>query len=372
LSYDKDGKPYVYLADAVSGLVNGGERYNFTRNFDITIDYDKKTFSFVATDFKIGLTAYNYMYLYYLSYFGSNAASMLSSLNGILSIVGETDGNNINYTLAGAFNYIKGSNGNAPFVFSNGTLSSAGYYVNNYGHAYVSEFVVDGETYHMTFFLMPPDTASGAYAYRIYSLTKVTSKVVLDEANNTELYNEELVYTEFNIVKGTDEEGNDVYYKAGETFHPALKYNGTLVGSFPFDQEDEDTFTFFNFVFVGGKLSEESRYIVKVTRDDNGNINGATVDHQVALIVKTANGDTVYAWYDGNNTVVEIVGVQFKDEETSTVPTNCTKNEDGSFTMTVKGVTYKVEFTFTEGEDGKTTISVTMTEQTQETEQQAA
>lgn len=372
LSYDDAGNPYVYLADAVSGLVNGGERYNFTRNFDITIDYDKKTFSFVATDFKIGLTAYNYMYLYYLSYFGSNAASMLSSLNGILSIVGETDGNNINYTLAGAFNYIKGSDGNAPFVFSNGTLSSAGYYVNNYGHAYVSEFVVDGETYHMTFFLMPPDTASGAYAYRIYSLTKVTSKVVLDEANNTELYNEELVYTEFNIVKGTDEEGNDVYYKAGETFHPALKYNGTLVGSFPFDQEDEDTFTFFNFVFVGGKLSEESRYIVKVTRDDNGNINGATVDHQVALIVKTANGDTVYAWYDGNNTVVEIVGVQFKDEETSTVPTNCTKNEDGSFTMTVKGVTYKVEFTFTEGEDGKTTISVTMTEQTQETEQQAA
>ena len=64
--------------------------------------------------------------------------------------------------------------------------------------------------------------------------------------------------------------------------------------------------------------------------------------------------------------------MQFKDEETSTVPTNCTKNEDGSFTMTVKGVTYKVEFTFTEGEDGKTTISVTMTEQTQETEQQAA
>ena len=91
-----------------------------------------------------------------------------------------------------------------------------------------------------------------------------------------------------------------------------------------------------------------------------------------ALIAKTANGDTVYGWYDGNNTVEEIVGVQFKDEETSTKPTNSVKNADGSFTVTIKGVTYKVVFTFTVGEDGKTTITVTMTEETQQTEQQAA
>lgn len=372
LSYDKDGKPYVYLADAVSGLVNGGERYNFTRNFDVTIDYNEKTFSFVKTDFKIGMTAYNYMYLYYLSYFGSKAASMLSNMNGILSIVGTVNGDEITYTLSGAFNYVKVGDGQSSFVFDNGTLSAAGYYVNNYGHAYVSEFVVDGTTYHMTFFLMPPDTAKGTYAYRIYSLTKVTGEVVVDEANDTVLYNEELVYTEFNIVKGKDEAGNDVYYKAGEAFHPGLKYNGTLVGSFPFDKEGEDTLTFFNFVFSGGKLAEESRYIVNVTRDDNGNINGASVKKQVALIAKTANGDTVYGWYDGNNTVEEIVGVQFKDEEKVTEPTNSVRNADGSFTVTVKGVTYKVVFTFTVGEDGKTTITVTMTEETQQTEQQAA
>lgn len=90
------------------------------------------------------------------------------------------------------------------------------------------------------------------------------------------------------------------------------------------------------------------------------------------MIAKTANGDTVYGWYDGNNTVEEIVGVQFKDEETVTEPTNSVRNADGSFTVTVKGVTYKVVFTFTVGEDGKTTITVTMTEETQQTEQQAA
>ena len=151
-----------------------------------------------------------------------------------------------------------------------------------------------------------------------------------------------------------------------------MKYNGTLVGSFPFDKEGEDTLTFFNFVFSGGKLAEESRYIVNVTRDDNGNINGASVKKQVALIAKTANGDTVYGWYDGNNTVEEIVGVQFKDEETVTEPTSSVRNADGSFTVTVKGVTYKVVFTFTVGEDGKTTITVTMTEETQQTGQQAA
>ena len=338
----------------------------------MTIDYNEKTFSFVKTDFKIGMTAYNYMYLYYLSYFGSKAASMLGNLNGILSIVGTVNGDEITYTLSGAFNYVKVGDGKSSFVFDNGTLSAAGYYVNNYGHAYVSEFVVGGTTYHMTFFLMPPDTAKGTYAYRIYSLTKVTGEVVVDEANDTVLYNEELVYTEFNIVKGKDEAGNDVYYKAGEVFHPGLKYNGTLVGSFPFDKEGEDTLTFFNFVFSGGKLAEESRYIVNVTRDDNGNINGASVKKQVALIAKTANGDTVYGWYDGNNTVEEIVGVQFKDEETVTEPTNSVRNADGSFTVTVKGVTYKVVFTFTVGEDGKTTITVTMTEETQQTGQQAA
>lgn len=370
VNYDKDGNPYAFLADAVNGRLNGGQKYDFTRNFDIAIDYDAKTFTFTKDEFQIGLTAYNYMYVAYLSYFGSGAASLLNNLNGVLSIIGTQSGEEMTFTLSGVFNYVQNGEGKTPFVFENGTLSKAGYYTKDYGHAYISEFVVDGTTYHLTFFLMPPDTASGTYLYRIYSLTKVTKTIVLDAANNTEMYLEDLVYTEFNITKGTDESGNDVYYKKGEPFHPALKYNGTLMSSFPYDQDGEDKFTFFNYVYSNGKMSEESRYIVTVTRDIDGNINGGSVEKQIALIVKTANGDNILAWYDGNNTVLEIVGVQFKDDESITTPTSCTKNAEGeSFTMTIRGVTYTVEFTFTTGEDGKTEVNVTMTEKTQETQE---
>lgn len=367
LSYDDDGKPYLYLADAVSGLVNGGERYNFTRNFDISVDYDAKTFSFDDSNFKIGMTAHNYMYQYYLSYFGSSAASMLSGVNGVLSIVATKDGDQFTYTLSGQFNYVKGSDGESPLTFKNGTLSAAGYPVNNYGHTYTSEFEADGETYHMTFILLS-DKVNGEYAYFIYSLTKVKSEVVLDGENRTILYNEELVYSDFNILKGTDENGEKVYYKKGEDFHPALRHNGTLMASYPYSQDD-DALTFYNFVYEGGALSEESRYIVKLEKDDDDKITGATVGKQIFLTAETTDGNTVFAWYDVNNKVVEIVGVKFKDEENATEITSSAKNDDNNFTVTIKGVSYTVEFTFTEGEDGATTVTVTMTEKTEETQQ---
>ena len=366
LDYDNDGNPYLFLADYVADYVNGGARYNFVRNYNIGYDFADRTFSFTTDEYKLGLTAYNYMYVYYLNYFGSSAASMLSSLNGMLSIVRTTTTDGDTYTLSGVFNYINASDGQTSFSFANGSLSRAGYSDSRYGHAYVSEFEVDGAKYHLTFFLMPSDTASGVYVYRIYTLTKVTGEVVLDEATDTKLYNEELVYTEFNIATGeVDENGDDIVYKVNEAFRPSLRYNGELLVGFPVEH-DGDAWTFYDFVFENNELKSEIKYVFTPTFDDDGNINGGSIVKSVGLIVETANGDKIFAWYDGEHTVTEIVSIAFKDDETATTPTNSQKSEDGEiFTVTVKGVTYVVEFTFTADEEGNTTVTATITEQAQ-------
>ena len=230
----------------------------------------------------------------------------------------------------------------------------------------MSEFEVDGAKYHLTFFLMPSDTASGVYVYRIYTLTKVTGEVVLDEATDTKLYNEELVYTEFNIATGeVDENGDDIVYKVNEAFRPSLRYNGELLVGFPVEH-DGDAWTFYDFVFENNELKSEIKYVFTPTFDDDGNINGGSIVKSVGLIVETANGDKIFAWYDGEHTVTEIVSIAFKDDETATTPTNSQKSEDGEiFTVTVKGVTYVVEFTFTADEEGNTTVTATITEQAQ-------
>lgn len=367
LDYDNDGNPYLFLADRVADYVNGGSQYSFVRNYNIGYDFADRTFSFTTDEYKLGLTAYNFMYVYYLNYFGSSAASMLSSLNGALNIIRTTTAEGDVYTLSGVFNYIKASDGQSSFSFANGTLSRAGYSDSRYGHAYTSEFEAEGERYHLTFFLMPPNTADGMYVYRIYTLTKVTCEVVIDAENNTKLYNEELVYTEFNIATGeVDKDGNDILYKVNEAFRPSLRYKGELLVGFPVGH-DGDTWTFYDYVFENGSLKSEIKYDFTPTYDEDGNINGGSIVISVGLVVETANGDMIFVWCkDGENTVKEIANILFKGDETATAPTKCEKNADGeSFTVTAKGVTYIVEFTFTTDEEGNTTVTATITEQAQ-------
>ena len=82
------------------------------------------------------------------------------------------DENNSYYTVSGGFAFLpeldadgkpvieNGQTKLRTFTFTDGKMSKAGYYRNRYGHMFTAEFVVDEETYHMTFYLMPTNTSS--------------------------------------------------------------------------------------------------------------------------------------------------------------------------------------------------------------------
>ena len=78
------------------------------------------------------------------------------------------------------------------FAFNDGKLSKAGYYSAKTGHMFTAEFVVDGETYHMTFYLMPSNTLRGGYAFRVAYISAVTKAVTLDAEKDTVFFEERL------------------------------------------------------------------------------------------------------------------------------------------------------------------------------------
>lgn len=369
LDYDDDDKPYLYMADAVRAGLNGGsDALVYTRNFRLEFDYFKKTFYYNADEFKYGLTAIGYQYYSYYSTYGSRYETLFKSFYGIISIVGEQkktgETAEVDYTVSGSFNFAPDKDGNA-LTFTNGTLSRAGYkytYSNNntnynFGHMYVTEFTVGEDVYHLTFFLMPAQSVGGSYLFRVYSLTRVTNKVVIDEGKDTVLYDEELVYSEFNLPKGTDENGDAINYKKGEAFIPTLKFNGEFVVSYSYENNGND-WTLYGISYNNGKIAEQARYMIKTEKDQDGKTVSASVEKSVILELKTTNGDVVYVWYDGNK-VIEIVGVTMKGEKEMTKPTTSNGNEEGtSFTVTMKGETYTVNFVYEENEESGKVIKV--------------
>ena len=222
---------------------------------------------------------------------------------------------------------------------------------------YVTEFTVGEDVYHLTFFLMPAKSVGGSYLFRVYSLTRVTNKVVIDEGKDTVLYDEELVYSEFNLPKGTDENGDAINYKKGEAFIPTLKFNGEFVVSYSYENNGND-WTLYGISYNNGKIAEQARYMIKTEKDQDGKIVSASVEKSVILELKTTNGDVVYVWYDGNK-VIEIVGVTMKGEKEMTKPTTSNGNEEGtSFTVTMKGETYTINFVYEENEESGKVIKV--------------
>lgn len=392
LTYTNDGEPYIYLGGYyqnrnVNGSIYNSKSYTFTytANYDLTIDYDKKTFSFTPKTFKRGFAAYNYQYAYYASALGSKYAALYAQYYGIMQIVENiVDENNSYYTVSGGFAFLpeldadgkpvieNGQTKLRTFTFTDGKMSKAGYYRNRYGHMFTAEFVVDEETYHMTFYLMPTNTSSN-YVFQIAYISKVTKAVTLDAENDTVFFEEQLIYTAVRVQKGTDAEGKAVYYEVGDEFVPSLRYNGEIVCAYNTELED-GVWKISSQVFACVvypryvQTSYDYHYEFTPTLDDEGNVTGGTVTRTQFVYAKDSAGNTVYFLHGDDYNVKEVICIVFDGETDPVYATACVKTGDLTFEVTFGDKTYVITFTQNTDADGKVTgiKGVTVTEKTAE------
>ena len=385
LTYDKDGEPHTYLAKGVAGQVNGSIRANngsytyvYTEQYDLTADFGAKTFSFTPDTYKRSFRAYDYTYLYLLA-----NGYQLESQYGIMQIVENVEGGVSNYTISGAFKYfpeldaegkpVKKDNKTVvrDFTFENGKLSKAGYANGRYGHSYVAEFVVDGETYHMTFYLMPSGTfQKGIYAYQIAYVTKVTDKITVDAANDTVYFKEKLIYSGSRVSKGKGEDGAALYYEVGDEFLPSLRYNGEIVNAY-FTEFKDGSWHFASQVYNVTSGVDYHYYYTPALDTDNNEIDGGTVLRTRYYYATTGDKDKVYFLVDDDYNVVKVLSVTFSGDEETTAVAGCKKTGENVFEIVAGDKTYVLTFTKGTGEDGATTINVAMTEKAADAENAA-
>ena len=294
----------------------------------MTADFGAKTFSFTPDTYKRSFRAYDYTYLYLLA-----NGYQLESQYGIMQIVENVEGGVSNYTISGAFKYfpeldaegkpVKKDNKTVvrDFTFENGKLSKAGYANGRYGHSYVAEFVVDGETYHMTFYLMPSGTfQNGIYAYQIAYVTKVTDKITVNA-----------YFTEF---------------KDGSWHFASQVYNETSGVDYHY-------------------------YYTPALDADKNEIDGGTVLRTRYYYATTGDKDKVYFLVDDDYNVVKVLSVTFCGDEETTAVAGCKKTGENVFEIVAGDKTYVLTFTKETGEDGATTINVAMTEKAADAENAA-
>ena len=385
LAYDENGEPHTYLAKGVAGQVNGSVRANngsytyvYTEQYDLTADFGAKTFSFTPDTYKRSLRAYDYSYLYLLAY-----GYQLDSQYGIMQIVENVEGGVSNYTISGAFRYfpeldadgkpVKKDNQTVVrnFTFTDGKLSKAGYANSRYGHSYVAEFEVDGETYHMTFYLMPSGTFSGGiYAYQIAYVTKVTDKIIVDADKDTVYFKEKLIYAGSRVSKGTGEDGTTLYYEVGDEFLPSLRYNGEIVNAY-FTEFADGSWHFASQVYNVTSGTDYHYYYTPNLDADNNEIDGGTVLRTRYYYSTTEDKDRVYFLVDDDYNVVKVLNVTFYGDEETTAVDSCKKTDENVFEIVVGDDTYVLTFTKDTNDEGVTTISVTMTKKTTDAENAA-
>lgn len=362
VGYGDNGETDVYLAAYGSAYLAGSTKaYRFTVNYDLTLHLDSRTFVFTDSEYIYGLSAYDYLYLSFLSTYGSAYASLFNGYFGYLSVIGSVQDGEVTYSVAGVFNYIAGTDGKA-LTFTDGTLSTAGYYNQYYGNLYTSEFTgSDGETYHLNFYLVS-DAATGFYTYIIHSCTLVTDRIGLGD--DTVIYSEKLIYTTgFKFVKSTDEiTGEQEYYQVGDDFYPSLKYKGETICRYNWADLGDNEWVFASREYAV-RTYTDYYYYFDYTVDEDGNIVNGTIVKRSTIGYETADGDYVYVLYDiEDGNMVEVFALVM-DGDTIEV-TDCVKNEDGSFAVTTEAAKYTVTFTVTTGEDGEAVTTVTVTEVT--------
>lgn len=364
VDYDAAGEVYAILADSHAVYLNNSiQSYTVSFNYDITFDLVAGTFEVNEDETVCGFTAYDYMWAYYISYFGSGYSFLFSGLYGYISVMGEIVSGETVYTLSGSFNYLKDEAGNA-VSFENGTLSRAGYYNSSYGNLFTTEFTgSDGETYHMSFFLY--QMSSGLTCYIVYSLTRVTD--AFEMADGSVIYSEELVYTLFSIPKSYDEEGNAVYFESGDEFYPSLRYRGELICCTSFEDLGNNEWVFVSNVYT---ITEDGKYYIpdiyyfyfNYTADElTGEIVSGAVTKRLQAQYDTADAAyTVYVLYDADGGEISEVYAIRTGNGTETA-TDCVKNSDGTFTVTTENGTYTVTITKGTDDDGNPTTTVTVT-----------
>lgn len=353
----QDYEVVSYLAYTGMIYPNGSALgYNATYNIDIELDFVTKTFAFNQSDYTYGITFYDYYYLYLYSYYGASSSSLISGYYGFIQLIGNDSGETTSYTLSGGFNYLKDSEEKA-VTFTDGTLSTAGYYNSNYGNLFLCEFTgSDGNTYHLSFFM---NVYNGYYCYLVYSLTLVTD--TLDLGDGTFVYSEELVYTIFNLTKSTDEAtGEATYYKVGEQYLPTLRYKGELICAFVGEADKENTLVFESYQYAKSSYNVYYYYF-SYTLDGEGAIIGGTVSKYEIIKIDTANGNYIYALVDTETGMaseiymITVSGVEYD-------VTSCVENEDGTFTVVTEIGSYTVSVTTNE-EDGTQTATITKVEE---------
>ena len=245
---------------------------------------------------------------------------------------------------------------------SNDGLSKAGYYNQNYGSLFMSEFTgSDGETYHLRFYLAPNNTLR-VYTFIVYALTRVTKTI--DLGNDTVVYRGNYIYTTgFKLIKSVDEFGKEVEFEIGEEFFPVLKYKGEIVCGHSFQETADDEWLFVAREYYGSQNNyKEYYYYFNYTLDGELNISGGTVTKLATQGYKTEDGNTTaFVLYDvESGEISEVYGIIVG--ETEVRATACEKNADGSFTMTAENAVYKISFESVTDEEGKVTVIATVEE----------
>ena len=371
VDYDDNGEVNMFIAWNGKTPISGSKTaFQVLVNQELSMDLDAGSFVFDPDKYMYGLTAYDYSYMQIVATYGEALAQQLAGRQyGVMSIIGETtdevDANGsavVTYTLSGRFNFILGKNSET-LTFTDGKISTAGYFNDNYGNLFTAEFTgSDGELYHVSFYIAP-NNITGTYTYIIYAMSRVTKTV--DLGGGSFYYEEEFLYTTgFNIIKGKDEDGNDIKYESGDKYVPTIKYKGEIVCASGVTQEkDENRYMFYSQKYSVSTYASYYYYVTyTVDADDNETVTGITRLLQTQYANKPegeAKPDTAAGVLeDDNGNITHIFALVYKGGTTETVET-CEKNEDGSFTVTTEKAVYTVTFA-TETEDDQTTTYVTI------------
>ena len=319
------GEPVVLLSQDYNASLNGSSnKYTFTRNYEMTVDFARKTFSYDAEDYAYGLTAYDYTYVQLL--LAGSSDPLLDYKFGALSVEGRVSGGVTTYGVSGYMYYLYDSSRN-PIAFTGGTLSTAGITSDEYGHLFACKFTVGDETYLLHFFLTY-NSRIDMYTYIVYSCARVTDTVSLSGGT---LINSTFVYTTgFSFVKPkTDISAPDEYYKIGEAFIPTLEVNGKLL-CVASQEKKADALVFTVREYAETTFTDYYYYLAL----SDGKVTPNAALTRYRAIYHRVSGTTYSACvlYDASNAVFTIYSLNYTDGTVKTI-VECT-GSGNNYTVT--------------------------------------
>lgn len=351
VNYTEEGQVEAQLAYNVSAaLANSSNGYIYTVTNPLTLNIvfgvnagtatNSGSFSMTEND-TYQLTLYSYQYLYILA----NMGIAFDAFYGYLSISGTMNGEEMQYSVSGAFNSISGVDGE-PLTFTDGRLSAAGYRNPSadpdYGHVFTLEFQgSDEQLYHMNFYAA--QFTSGIYCYIIYSLTRATELATGTVGGvDYTVYSEEFVSSDFRLSSGTGDDGETIYYAAGDTYLPSVKYNGELAGTTVFEQTTEEGQTVWTFTTYKMETTLHQYIYVFTFTEENETVTPVSLSRRTTASgiasgstaeTNNLNGSTVYFIYDmTSGEIVEIYAFAYNGIQYSV--SECTK-DGNTFTIVV-------------------------------------